>query len=117
MVPPEARAILAEPDAAFYSDCGGVLRAWLPWAQQLLGYTSDEALGRRVDFMVPSEYHEQHWRGYDRAIANGVFVNPDGATLPVVAKSGARIPLAFLGRIVRGEDGEVAGIVSLLRAG
>ena len=115
MLPGEARQIFElDETAAFYSDRDGVIRHWSAHATSLLGYEADEMLGHSVDELIPAAYHEKHWDGYRRAIANGRFANPSGAELPVIAKGGASITLAFFGRVIRDADARVVGIASSL---
>lgn len=87
-------------------DRDGVIREWSASAALLLGYGAAEAIGRRIDLIVPAEERAAHWAGFDAAMASGVLhYGPDEPIeAEAVCKSGARIGVAI--RLVpRRDDG------------
>src|SRR5438045_29367 len=59
------------PDAVVFSDADGVIRVWNEAAAAVFGYARDEAIGQRLDLIVPERFREAHWTGFHRAIADG----------------------------------------------
>ena len=51
-----------EPDAVIYADREGIIREWNPAAVAMFGFTSEEAVGRSLDIIVPERFREAHWR-------------------------------------------------------
>jgi PAS domain S-box-containing protein len=102
-----------ESERTIEADRNGVIRHWGREAENVFGYTAEEALGRRVDLIIPPVLHARHWRGFNQAIETGQMKRP-GKTLkiPAVHKSGAIIP--FRGSLVltHTDDGEVGGAVA-----
>ena len=84
-----------ENERAITADREGVIRHWGREAENVFGYTSDEALGRKVDLIIPPVLHARHWRGFDKAVNSGQLKRP-GKTLkvPAVHKSGTIVPIS-----------------------
>lgn len=63
---------------------------WNPAAERLFGYTSDEAVGMRLEVLVPRDLHDQHLAGIRRyrATGNAVLVGGDPVDVPAVTKTG-----------------------------
>jgi PAS domain S-box-containing protein len=102
-----------EKERTITSDRDGVIRQWGREAENVFGYTAEEALGRKVDLIIPPVLHARHWRGFNKAIGTGQMKRP-GKTLkiPAVHKSGGIIP--FRGSLVlkHTDSGEVDGAVA-----
>ena len=60
-----------EDQRTIAADRDGVIRHWGREAEKVFGYTAEEAVGRRVDLIVPPALHARHWRGFDRAVDDG----------------------------------------------
>lgn len=58
-------------EAVIHADREGVVRRWNTGAEALFGFTSGEAIGRSLDFIIPERLREAHWRGFDAALARG----------------------------------------------
>ncbi|MEX2032740.1 MAG: PAS domain S-box protein, partial [Dehalococcoidia bacterium] len=59
------------PDAIIWADVQGTVRFWNRGAEELLGFTSDQAVGQTMDFFIPENLRERHWEGYHRVMAGG----------------------------------------------
>ncbi len=57
--------------AVIIADRAGNIQFWSRGAETLLGYTAEEAAGRKLDLMVPEAYREKHWIGFHRAMEAG----------------------------------------------
>src|SRR5688500_10225165 len=73
MTDPERAVLLFEqaPDAVVFADREGIIREWNESATAIFGHARDEAVGQTLDLIVPERFREAHWRGYDRALADG----------------------------------------------
>ncbi len=109
-----ARIFASSAEAMIFSDRDGVIVLWNDAAAALLGYTEAEVIGRRVDVLIPSEYHDRHWAGYARAMATGKLKSARGV-VPMIARSAERIRIAYTGSLVFDDDGRVIGIASIWR--
>ncbi len=70
--PDQARLLIEQsPDALVYADREGVIREWNAAATRIFGHAREAAIGQSLDLIVPERYREAHWRGYDRALADG----------------------------------------------
>jgi PAS domain S-box-containing protein len=98
--------VMASPD--------GVIQHWDAGAEQLFGYSAEEALGQSLDLIVPVEFRERHWVGFRSAVATGVCKLDRAATnIPVRCRDGTI--QAFPGRFVflQGARNEVIGVAAL----
>jgi len=104
---PGPRSVVADQD--------GVIRFWGREWEDLLGYTSSDALGRKVDLIIPPVLHSLHWRGFNKAIATGRLRRP-GKTLkiPAVNKDGATIAVRAFLTMAYAEDETVQGATATL---
>jgi PAS domain S-box-containing protein len=104
--------VMASPD--------GVIRHWDAGAEQLFGYSAEEALAQSLDLIVPAGFRERHWAGFRNAVTTGSCKFDRAATnIPVHCKDGTI--QAFPGRFVflQGARNEVIGVAALFsqRAG
>ena len=66
------RAVVEQaPEAIIFADRKGTIRLWNARAQAIFGYAAAEAIGRSLDLIIPEHLRAAHWRGYERAIADG----------------------------------------------
>lgn len=97
---------------ALVTDRDGVIRRWQGECVGVFGYSSEEAIGKTLDLVVPPALQARHWRGFNRAVASGQLKRP-GKTLkvPAVHKSGKIISLQIdNATLVRGADGSVDAV-------
>lgn len=59
------------PDAIIIATTVGEILHWNPGAAALFGYSSDEAIGKNVDILVPPSLREAHRSGLDRYRSEG----------------------------------------------
>ena len=70
---PTTAAVLLEqsPDAVIFAGIDGLITVWNPAAQRVFGFAPAEAIGQRLDIIVPEQFRSAHWTGYDRALEAG----------------------------------------------
>src|SRR2546430_744104 len=60
------------PSAVVTADSGGVITGWNRKAEEIFGWSHDEALGRSLTgTIIPGRYHEAHLRGLSRFVETG----------------------------------------------
>jgi PAS domain S-box-containing protein len=112
-----SEAILSTPsDAIVAADHDGLIRFWNPGAQRLFGYSSDEAIGKTLDLIIPERLRERHWDGYRRVMATGEsrYGVADLLSVPALRKDGATISVEFTVTLLQSE-GRVIGIAAIMR--
>ncbi len=72
------------PDAMVYADREGIIREWNAAATRVFGHEREAVIGQNLDVIVPERFREAHWRGYDRALADG-RTKYEGKSLPTRA--------------------------------
>ena len=75
--------------AIIIADAGGVIRLWSAGAAALLGHPAVDAIGQRLDLVVPPDLRSAHWNGFGHAMKTG-SANGEGTFFdaPVLCSSG-----------------------------
>jgi PAS domain S-box-containing protein len=103
-------------DAMIYANRSGVIERWNRAAEALFGFTAAEALGDRLDLIIPEHLRAAHWRGFDAAMASGTTRLHGRATVTrAVDKSGRKLYVEMSFALVRDPQGEVCGTVAVAR--
>ena len=81
-------------DAIISADHVGVIISWNKAATQILGYTEEEAVGQRLELIIPDRFHDAHRDGMARFTATGEG-NVIGTTVELSActKGGGEVPI------------------------
>jgi PAS domain S-box-containing protein len=112
----QARRLLDQsPDAIVFADREGIIREWNAAATRIFGHPAEAALGQSLDLIVPERFREAHWRGYDRALADG-RTQYEGRSMPTRSMradgSTIYVELSF-GMIEAG--GAIVGVIATAR--
>lgn len=99
-------------DAIFSTDLDGTTRTWNRGAERLYGYTSDEAVGRSVKMLVPTDRIEQ-WNRIMDQLARGASLEP--IETEGLRKDGQRVALAITASPLRDGVGEVVSASVIAR--
>ena len=103
-------------DAVIFADLSGAIRFWNPAAERLFGFTEAEALGSSLDLIVPKRFRERHWAGYKKTMATGqTRYAHDVLRVPAVHKDGRPLSIAFTVGLLCGPQGNVTGILAVIR--
>jgi PAS domain S-box-containing protein len=81
-------------DAIISADHTGEIVSWNKAATRILGYTEEEAVGKRLEMIIPERYHEAHRKGMNRFTKTGE-AHVIGTTVELAArkKSGEEVPI------------------------
>ena len=104
-------------DAVVYADETGTIRRWNHAAAALFGYSAAEALGQRLDLIIPEHLRAAHWRGFEAAMANGVMKLQGRPTLTrATHQTGRKLFVEMTFALVKGQAGGAArGAVAVAR--
>ncbi|MCA9644141.1 MAG: PAS domain S-box protein [Myxococcales bacterium] len=104
------------PDAVVFADREGMIRAWNEAAERVFGHTPSEAIGRSLDLIIPEQFREAHWRGYNHALAAG-DTKYRGQAMPTrsVRRDGTTIYVELTFAIIHAPGGEVIGALAHAR--
>ncbi|MDE1142725.1 MAG: PAS domain-containing protein [Paraburkholderia tropica] len=103
-------------DAIIISDAAGDITYWNPAATRMFGYTQNEALGKTLDLIIPERLRGRHWEGYHKTMATGqTRYGNDVLRVPAVDKDGRALSIAFTVALLHGAQGELTGIVAVVR--
>jgi PAS domain S-box-containing protein len=103
-------------DAIVFSDVGGIIRLWNRGAEEMFGYSPEQAVGQSLDLIIPENLRARHWEGYYRVMKSGETKYKTGLlSSPGLRKDGTRISLEFSMAILRGDNGDIAGCASVMR--
>jgi PAS domain S-box-containing protein len=105
------------PDAIIYADAGGSIRFWNASATRIFGFAEAEALGRRLDLIIPERLRARHWEGFDQVMAGAPSRYGEGALLavPALHKDGRQISVEFTILPLHDDAGQLVGIAAFLR--
>lgn len=118
-LPPDfsERLTADNPDAIIYADAQGFIRYWNAAATRIFGFTAAEALGARLDLIIPERLRSRHWDGYDKVMAGtpSRYGSGDLLAVPSRHKDGRQISIEFTILPLRGDAGTLLGIAAFLR--
>jgi PAS domain S-box-containing protein len=105
------------PDAFILGDAEGVIRLWNAGAERIFGFTAAEALGQKMDLIIPERLRARHWDGYDRTMATGKsrYGAGDMLAVPAITKDGRSISIEFTIQMLHGPAGELLGPLAIIR--
>jgi PAS domain S-box-containing protein len=107
-----AAIVDASADAIVSATLDGVLTSWNTAAEQLFGYSAEEAIGAPVSIILPEDRQGER-RGFLEALQRGERV--DHFESVRLTRSGARIPVSIGIAGIRNADGELAGVAASTR--
>jgi PAS domain S-box-containing protein len=115
--PIDTAAVLAAiGDAIIVSDAAGRVVLWNPAAERMFGWTAAEAMGQRMDMIIPERLRARHWEGYDKSMATGqTRYAHDVLRVPAVDKAGRAMSIAFTVFMLFGPDGKPSACGSVIR--
>jgi PAS domain S-box-containing protein len=105
------------PDAVVFSDRDGTIRFRNGGASRMFGHTSDDAIGRSLELIIPEGLRVLHWDGYHETMRTGRTRYGDGQLLsvPAIRKDGNWISVAFTVVPFVDDKGALTGIAAIMR--
>jgi PAS domain S-box-containing protein len=108
--------VAAMGDAVVVCDVAGRVVVWNAGAERIFGWSSAEALGQRMDMIVPERLRKRHWDGYDQSMRTGhTRYAHDVLRVPAVDKAGRAMSIAFTVFMLYGPSGEPTACGSVIR--
>ena len=85
------------PDAVIWADAEGVMRYWNRGAEELFGWTAEQALGQTMDIIIPENLRDRHWEGYHRVMGGGEsrYGRRELLKVPALRSDGSRVSIEF----------------------
>ena len=103
--------------AIVIADKDGVIRLWSEGAARLIGHAAADAIGQKLDLIVPPDFRAQHWNGFGKVMGGGPF---GGAgqffDLPVHCRDGATKTLRGQLHVLRNEANDAIGAMAIFTA-
>ena len=103
-------------DAIVVTDKAGRVILWNPGAVRMFGFSEAEALGQRMDMIIPERLRKRHWEGYDKTMETGITkYGHDLLRVPAVDKAGRSMSIAFTVCLLHDAAGQLAACASVIR--
>jgi PAS domain S-box-containing protein len=111
------RLLAGMSEAIIYADAAGVISYWNHGAARVFGFTANEALGQKLDIIIPPGIRERHWQGFHATMRTGQSRYGAGHLLsvPAIRKDGTRISVEFTIVPFSNEAGRMTGIAAVMR--
>jgi len=102
--------------AVIYGDAAGIMRLWNRGAEDIFGWTAEEALGQSMNLIIPEKHRASHWEGYYCVMKTGVTkYGRNVLAVPALTKGGPRVSIEFNVVLLKAPSGEVVGIAAILQ--
>jgi PAS domain S-box-containing protein len=104
-------------DAIIYADAEGRIAFWNKAAERIFGFSASEAVGRRLDIIIPEKLRDRHNRGFTETARTGRTRYGAGEVLavPALHRDGRRLSIEFTILPFRDRVGRILGIAATLR--
>jgi PAS domain S-box-containing protein len=111
-----AHAVAAAGDAIVTLDHSAKVTSWNRAAEQLLGFSREDAIEHGLVLIIPAEYRARHVAGFHAAMDSGHLAHGGAvARVEAVTASGERLVLGLSLGLLAGGDGQPSGVVGVLR--
>jgi PAS domain S-box-containing protein len=104
------------PDGVVFADKTGIIRVWNRAAERIFGFVTGNAIGANLNIIIPEQFRDAHWRGFERAI-NERATKYVGKSMPTraVRLDGTQIYVELSFAIVLDSKGDVLGALAHAR--
>jgi PAS domain S-box-containing protein len=89
--------------ATLVVDTTGQICAWSREAEELLGYSTLEAVGQSIQIIIPHHLRQRHRDGFERFVQTGVSTLPEIVTTIALHKTGKLMKLPISVKALRGD--------------
>src|SRR5262245_36701008 len=104
--------VVSSDDAIFSKDRNTYITSWNPAAEELYGYTADEAVGRSVSILVPPERVGEEQTILDRILTGQRVDHYESERL---TKDGRTVYVSLTISPIRDDDGNIVGAAVIAR--
>jgi PAS domain S-box-containing protein len=115
---PNLAELLVEqsPDGVVFADKAGIIRGWNRAAERIFGFVTVDAIGAKLDIIIPERFRDAHWRGFERAIKERT-TKYTGKSMPTkaVRSDGTQIYVELSFAIILDAKGDVQGALAHAR--
>jgi PAS domain S-box-containing protein len=103
-----------QDQAIIIANAGGTIELWSEGAARLFGYPAVEAVGQKLDLVVPPDLRAQHWQGFHAAMRRGT-ANGEGTffDIPGLTRSGEIRTLRGQLHVLRNEARAAIGAMAI----
>lgn len=110
----EALALIVESsdDAIIGKTLDGIITSWNRGAEKLYGYTSSEAVGRHISFIVPDEFRPQLDEMINKIVRGEHIEHMDTRR---IRKDGTIVDVSLTTSPIYSESGEIVGVSKIAR--
>jgi PAS domain S-box-containing protein len=91
-------------------DRTGIIREWGDAVDEVVGYSTEDALGRSLDVVIPPALRPMHWWGFDQAMKSG-RLNKELFKVPALCKDGRIIVAHATIDLISGSSAAADGAV------
>jgi PAS domain S-box-containing protein len=91
-------------------DTTGQICSWSREAEELMGYSAADAVGRSVELIIPDHLRQRHSVGFARFVQTGIATLPEVTTTVALHKSGKLMKLPISVKALYGEDQEIEAV-------
>lgn len=100
--------------AIIIADASGVIQLWSPGAAALFGHQATDAVGKKLDLVVPPDLREMHWNGFGHAMKTA-SMNGEGTffDIPGLCRDGQIRPLRGQLHLLRDENRMAIGAMAI----
>jgi len=103
--------------AIVIADADGVIIVWSEGAARLIGHSADDAVGQKLDLIVPQNFRAQHWDGFGRVMGGGPVASAGQFfDLPVTCRDGGTRTLRGQLHVLRNQASRAIGAMAILSA-
>ena len=108
-----AEELLADR-AIVVADTAGVIRVWSDAAAEMFAMPAEQAVGQRLDLMIPAHLREVHWKAFEHAVSARV-TKYEGLAFadPVLHGDGSVAIHRGWIDLLRDTAGTVVGVISM----
>lgn len=111
-----AGIVRAIPEAIIFADLKGLVRYWNRGAEEIFGFTAQEAIGQSLDMIIPERMRQPHWDGYYKAIELGDTYSGRGSRITrSLHKEDKQLYVDMSFAIVKDNAGQVIGSLAVAR--
>jgi PAS domain S-box-containing protein len=108
--------LMCMPEALVFADLEGIIRLWNPGAENVFGFSATDAIGQKLDLIIPERMRKAHWDGFNKAIERGGTL--PGRTSMITRslhKSGEQIYVDMSFAMVKDAAGNLLGSMAVAR--